>query len=239
MPCLFFFMHDILWAHHVFSGGKKVSAQTLLLLVELRNKMGLAGSFMENDLVTQALQIAKSKTGLLSRMRQTARQEQRKEVELKAPLFKEAGYNVTAAQLLGPRGGLPKSKEDLSRLAIAYGIRPEGKTADQLKTLIRPCVATGARLREEPLEAPADTGDPSGTASCSSATDLSAIEAAVRRGIEAVAGQAPPEFVRAATREALHHMHTEETKTRKRTEPYANENEEMEDASWTPLDQQK
>jgi len=213
--------------------GRDVSAAVLALLVEFRNKQGFADAFLENDLVNQALMIAKSKVGTLGRVKARAKAES---LSLRPTPPSGATYNATACQLLGPRGGLPRSKEDLMKLAKAYGINAEGKTVDQLKTLIRPLVATGARLYEEPEPAAASSsvasGRPPATGSSGSAHDTVSSEelhGAIMAALRRVYGEAPPDLLRAMTAEAFHHVQAarnEQQLLRERLGPYLEQDDE-------------
>ena len=57
--------------------GRVVDAQVLMGLTDLRNKMGMELSFLEDDVVSQALRIARSKSGAMTRVRRAARDEGR------------------------------------------------------------------------------------------------------------------------------------------------------------------
>ena len=66
--------------HQNQPGGRQVSAQTLALLIEFRNKMGFQAAFLENDLVNQALAISRSRSRILGRVRSRAKAEARLEL---------------------------------------------------------------------------------------------------------------------------------------------------------------
>ena len=211
-------------------GARPVTATIISNLIELRNKMGFEEAFLENEMVTQALMIAKSKTGLLGRVKSKARTEAKLQVKPKAPLG--ATYNVGVAQLIGPRGGLPKSKDDLARLAKAYGINPEGKTVEQLKQLIRPLVESGARLYEE-TSAPAaasgsgPTADSSASAPAAASLPPRDVSEAVMTALARIYGSAPPDLLRAVTREAMQHLETRNSTLQARLGAYIEEDDEM------------
>ena len=114
-------------------------------LMELRNKMGFGEAFLEDERVTLALQIARSKPGTLLRAKAAARQESLSAAKEKAAEGR-LNFNPAAAQLLGPKGGLPRRKTDLVKLASTFGLATDGLTVEQLKITLRPLVASGAPM---------------------------------------------------------------------------------------------
>jgi len=140
-----------------------VSTATLVALTELRNKMGFAEAFLESDEVRRALEIARMRPGALTRTRRAAREEQRRSAA-EANVGALVRFNPEAANLLGPRGGLPRAKGDLIKLAEGYGLATAGLTVDQLKLALRPLVSRGA-----PTPQPKAAGTGGGAASPASA----------------------------------------------------------------------
>ena len=68
------------------------------------------------DEVRKALEIARMRTGALTRTRRAAREEQRRSAA-EANVGALVRFHPEAANLLGPRGGLPRAKGDLTKLA--------------------------------------------------------------------------------------------------------------------------
>ena len=115
------------------NGGREISAATLEILIELRNKMGFSEAFLEDEQLSWALSVTAKKTGIMGRVKQRAREE--KSTAAASPA---AATEPTASHhLLGPRGGLPRSKEALQELARSLSLNEAGKTVDQLKAIIR------------------------------------------------------------------------------------------------------
>ena len=230
-------------------GGREISAQTLALLIQFRNRQGFQDAFLENELVKQALAIARSRTGILGRVRSRARAE--------AALDPRPTSPVEVSKLLGPRGGLPKTKDDLIRLATAYGLDPVGKTVDQLKHLIRVQVETGARPYEEqpagsskagatgptPPAASGPAAAASGSASqeaaaaqesTSTLTDQSEMLEAVQQELRRFHGDAQPDLLMAVTLEALHQIAKRSSLEASRQEMLSDGSEaEMAEMGWT------
>ena len=112
---------------HLQQTGSAVAPtrKLLLELVELRNKLGIQTAFMENTELLQAILLARSRAGVMGRMRRAARQEEQPEAA-----------SQPAVTRLGPRGGLPRTKPELQALCAEMGLSAEGKV-DELKTRLR------------------------------------------------------------------------------------------------------
>jgi len=116
---------------------RRLSAEYLLELVDLRNRMGMVFSFMENDSVLQAIRIARQRSGVMARMRRA--------VVTEATTNRPAGSSgassgPVASSLIGPRGGLPRTKAELQELAASMRVDTSGTVA-QLQTRIRGAIA--------------------------------------------------------------------------------------------------
>ena len=115
------------------NGGTEISAATLEILIELRNKMGFSEAFREDEQLSWALSVTTEKTGVMGHVEQRPREE-----KSTAAASTGATTEPTAShRLLGPRGGLPRSKEALQELARSLSLNETGKTVDQLQALIR------------------------------------------------------------------------------------------------------
>ena len=124
-----------------------IPATTLAKLIELRTKLGFKEAFLENEKVTQALESGTVKKGVFNRVRAKAREE---EIKFKPRPATAANYNPAVMDLIGPKGGLPRTKTELSKVAVAFGIDPTGMTSDTLKASISSVVASRRRVHEEP-----------------------------------------------------------------------------------------
>ena len=115
------------------NGGTEISAATLEILIEFRNKMGFSEAFREDEQLSWALSVTTEKTGIMGHVEQRPREE-----KSTAAASTGATTEPTAShRLLGPRGGLPRSKEALQELARSLSLNETGKTVDQLQALIR------------------------------------------------------------------------------------------------------
>jgi len=116
---------------------RKLSAEHLLELVDLRNRMGMVFSFMENDSVLQAIRIARQRSGVMSRMRRAVVTEA---TTRRPPGSSGASSGPVASSLIGPRGGLPRTKAELQELAASMRLDTSGTVA-QLQARIRGSIA--------------------------------------------------------------------------------------------------
>ena len=115
------------------NGGTEISAATLEILIEFRTKMGFSEAFREDEQLSWALSVTTEKTGIMGHVEQRPREE-----KSTAAASTGATTEPTAShRLLGPRGGLPRSKEALQELARSLSLNETGKTVDQLQALIR------------------------------------------------------------------------------------------------------
>ena len=94
-------------------GGRRISAAMLADLIEFRNKVGFSDAFLEDENMSWALAVARSKTGAVGRIKQRARTEKAQK-DSGGTASASAAASVDVAALVGPRGGLPKTKEACS-----------------------------------------------------------------------------------------------------------------------------
>ena len=145
------------------------------------------------------------------------------EIQFKPRLATAVKYNPAVMDIIGPRGGLPHKKTELSKLAVAFGIDPTGMTSYALKARARPMVASGRRSHEEPLASSGRT-PPRGSESCKEKAwewvdpkEQAEIERTVVRRIH---GDASQDLLRAVSREALLQLSREREVTRRRLDGY-------------------
>ena len=203
---------------------------TLAGLVELRWKMGFRESFLGDEVMTRALEMTALKKGAFARVRAKAKAE---EIKLKVRPATGAQYNVAAIDLLGPRGGLPRTKVELVQLARALGINHDGLTTDQLKHVIRPAVAAGDRFHESPAEKSGPTPPSESKSSEDKAwewvdpREQKRIEETVANALRRIHADAPQDYLRAVTKEAVAQLELERDTRRRRLDGYIEADEEM------------
>ena len=206
----------------------RISAGMLSSLIELRSKMGFRTAFLENDVVTKAIEIAAIKPGAYSRARAKAKEE---EIRFKRPLLK--GFRPDVGHLLGPKGGLPRTKTELQMLARALGLEPATASVDQLKTMIRPLIEANG---PPPVDRSAKCG--SQPSAESEATDTRAwelvhqkethhIQAIVAQALQNIHGDAPPEVFTLATTEAMKLLEDDRSTRQSRLTDYFGKDVEM------------
>ena len=210
-------------------GSRTFSATLLSELIELRNKMGNKLAFMGDEKVEQAIEIATVRPGAFLRAKGNAKQEEVRLKNLKAYPTKTSDFNVPAWQLLGPKGGLPKGKPELTQLARALGIEPGNKTSDQLKIEIRPLVACGA-LSGPPPESPEEKSGAEPSKGSAASVDKGwewldpkkekAVQQAVANALSKLHVNPPTSWIEGLTREALSQASDERGVKQKRTEEY-------------------
>jgi len=132
------------------TAAKWVDAQVLVDLVDLRNKMGMEFSFLEDDVVLRALEIARSRSGIMTRIRKAAKDEQKQATPVTS----------ASASSFGPRGGLPRTKAALQAVLRSIGLSDEG-TVGELRERIKEHMAgipkTAAASRREAAKPPQKT----------------------------------------------------------------------------------
>ncbi len=94
-----------------------IASATLLDLIDFRNRMSMELAFLENDVVMQALLIAKTKRGVMGRLRVAVKVET------------ASTSTIPVGLRLGPRGGLPRTKPELVELATSLHIDATGTVA--------------------------------------------------------------------------------------------------------------
>ena len=108
---------------------RRLTAAIFKDLLTLRNRLGVHHCFLANDSVLRALNMVKSSRGVMERARMAAVHEQ----------LSSSTPDVT--QLLGPKGGVPRTKDKLVLLAISFGIPAQGTVAE-LQTRCREALGT-------------------------------------------------------------------------------------------------
>jgi hypothetical protein len=196
----------------------RISASMLASLIELRAKMGFRMAFLESEVVSRAIEIAAVKPGAFTRARTKAKME---EIQLRRPLI-QGPFRPDVANLVGPKGGLPRTKTELQQLARALGVDPGLASVDQLKTMIRPLIAENgppnadrsAKCGSQPSEASANTEgkdwewiDPK---------EEKHIQDIVAEALRRIHGDAPMEVFDTATKEAMKQVREDRAKRQSR-----------------------
>ena len=104
---------------------RRVGAVILSDLIYLRDRMGLATAFLENDVVMQAIRMFKHKKA-----------NYRDELRLKAARQAQAA-GLAPSVGVGSRGGLPRTKGELMLLAQDMGLEFRGLTVQALRDSIK------------------------------------------------------------------------------------------------------
>jgi hypothetical protein len=121
--------------------AKVISAELLQELIDLRTRIGFSLAYLGDEMVLRAIQIVRSRPGASSRIREAARSE-KTSVKLTAAKASASASGSSSNQaqvlaLMGPRGGLPRAKGDLEKLAGLLSVPVRGMTIDQMKHVIR------------------------------------------------------------------------------------------------------
>jgi len=112
--------------------------------------MGFEDAFLMNEQVLLALRIMKSKKGMLSEVKASAKREEIT-MQLRTSASSSTSQNANPAiGLLGPRGGLPKDKVSLVAIGNSLGLQTDGLAVAQLKELIKPHVQSQATVSLTP-----------------------------------------------------------------------------------------
>ena len=135
--------------------------------------------------------------------------------------------------LLGPKGGLPRTKTELQMLARALGLEPATASVDQLKAMIRPLIEANG---PPPVDRSARCG--SQPSEGSAATDTKAwelvhpkeakhIQDIVVQALKNIHSDAPPEVFTLATTEAMKLLKDDRSTRQSRLTDYFGKDEEM------------
>eukprot|EP00434_Breviolum_minutum_P017446 symbB.v1.2.015397.t1/scaffold1144.1/size135540/5 len=123
--------------------------------VKLRSRMGIREAFLEDDLVSRAIEMTKKPNK--AKMKEAHAMEVHRLVNLG-----EGERLERLQQLLGPRGGLPRLKGELLELAVLLRVETEPTdTIEKLKAKLQPTVAlmksqpSGAQVPVKPKPPPA------------------------------------------------------------------------------------
>ena len=179
---------------------KKFTAQNLLELQKFRDRMGWQRAFLE-DVLLEGFLAARSSRGQKQQLKEMAIQEMKDKV---AKEIQVVDREVLARQLIGPRGGLPAVKADMTRLAHLVNVEVNPKdTIPILQEKVRPLVAaimgkypsypapsskTGDKAPKAKAPSPKATSSAESTSSTWSVvspTDLSGLEVRVGQMLQA------------------------------------------------------
>jgi len=123
--------------------------------VKLRSRMGIREAFLEDDLVSRAIEMTKKPNK--AKMKEAHAMEVHRLVNLG-----EGERLERLQQLLGPRGGLPRLKGELLELAVLLRVETDpSDTIEKLKAKLQPTVAlmksqpSGAQVPAKPKPPPA------------------------------------------------------------------------------------
>jgi len=115
--------------------SRVITAQDVMDLVYLRNKLGFDLAFLENDLVLRAMQIARPRHNVMTHLRAAVVDQLVSSPKIE---IKEEGSSEGSARQVpgfGPRGGLPKTKAALQAIARSIGITEIGTVAELKKNI--------------------------------------------------------------------------------------------------------
>ena len=156
-------------------GGRSVASSVLAELIELRKKLGNESAFVHSAKVSEALRIARHRPGVMERVRRDAAREAFPPV---APGATPEAKKVGMAAMIGPKGGLPRTKAELQQLSRAFGLSDVG-TTDHLRQVLREKLEETGIIRSKDTASSRALGPSTTTAaaaSSSSATAPSATE---------------------------------------------------------------
>ena len=108
------------------------SSQLVLEGIELRRRMGNDLAFVENPVMLEMLNASKSRAGVMGRVRQKVKEEEKARLQA---VQRPTGTAITS--LLGPKGGLPRTKADLQKLCQALGVDSTGLDIEQTQKKCR------------------------------------------------------------------------------------------------------
>eukprot|EP00969_Alexandrium_andersonii_P351462 15435487-Alexandrium_andersonii.AAC.1 len=108
--------------------------------------MGPHLAFLEDGTVAAAVKIARTRPGAPARLRAAAREEAR----AGAPITVNPMQAVAelperppaVRQLVGPKGGLPRTKPEMEMLCKLLAVRTDGLTVGQMRQRVRPVLGT-------------------------------------------------------------------------------------------------
>ena len=191
------------WQEYQTQPGEPLVSPSLFAdLVTLRSKMGLKLAFLGVNCVEKAMKIAMPGKGVLQKAKAAAAMEGATPIDLNNPRASFQSLGV------GPKGGMPKTKAELVRLATALTIATDG-TVSELTTRCREAMnefnaimATQTARKVEPSgigSQPADAVNPRLCQTANSVrkhlnwpTDRKWVEIREKAKLEAQALQQPP-----------------------------------------------
>lgn len=122
------------WAHSLMRQGEKFTLFHLKDSMHLRDRMGLELSFMEDDAILFGIQALKKKPR--RKMQEALVMETQRLLQLN-----DADRTMQLRSLLGPRGGLPRLKDELVKTATLLNTKVEpNETVEQLRRRLQPIV---------------------------------------------------------------------------------------------------